>query len=842
MKRIKCIFLATLLVIGAAASYPVKAEAASAPQGMKLVSENEYLALYINEEDASVAVFDKEGANYWYTNPLNADEDAIASKYYKRALKNQLSVQFFNENVQSQTMDSYADCVSNGAFSIAESGNGVSVLYNFGKTASTLTIPEAISFERMSMFTEKMAEKELKKVNRNYTLVEWTSLKDDEKDTYLERFPGYEGKSFYVLRGGIKDYLKEEIAGYFFNAGYTEEELEFDANEAGGVEGESQDPWFDITLKYELDGRNLCVSVPIEELSYNDNGFYLTSINILPYFGAASGEDGYMLVPDGSGALLRFDNGKVAYPSYIASVYGNDITKLILSEKAGEMEDSFSIKMPVFGIKKDNGALFAIIESGDALATINADVSGRTSSYNNIYAGFSYLQYGPVSLGDMYGANSYQLYSCEGPSEDYSIRYSFLGREEADYVSMAKCYREYLIDRGVLTDRVSAENPLFTAEFIGAIDTYASFAGIKYSATRALTPFDEAEDVINRLTENGISNKAVVYDGWSTGGIRGAAASNDKAIAKLSSKEKLKDFVKNLSGNGTSVYLTEDLQYVYDDLAFDGYSELSDAPCYFDHTKVKAFEYGIANRETEGKLASVVSPRFIGRFIDYSVDAMDKYEGAGINIGTASWNLYSDLLESRYTDRAMAKKLYETESEKLLGHADKILCDNANAYAWRNADSIMNIPLYSNDTRILDEEIPFYGMVLHGYVEFTGEPLNMADDYRESLARAVECGAGLHYLWITRENSELKETDYDNLYSVNADNWFDTAVNDYARVREVLGGLEDKEITGHEMLSNGITIVTYEDGTEIFINFNSNATRYDGLDIDGFGFVARKGE
>lgn len=43
----------------------------------------------------------------------------------------------------------------------------------------------------------------------------------------------------------------------------------------------------------------------------------LTSVSLLPYFGAGeSGEDGYALVPDGSGALIRFsDSGRGASPT-----------------------------------------------------------------------------------------------------------------------------------------------------------------------------------------------------------------------------------------------------------------------------------------------------------------------------------------------------------------------------------------------------------------------------------------------------------------------------------------------------------------------------------------------
>ena len=45
--------------------------------------------------------------------------------------------------------------------------------------------------------------------------------------------------------------------------------------------------------------------------------------------------------------------------------------------------------------------------------------------------------------------------------------------------------------------------------------------------------------------------------------------------------------------------------------------------------------------------------------------------------------------------------------------------------------------LYSNDFKILDKDIPFYELVFHGYVDFSGEPLNLADSYEISLLKCV---------------------------------------------------------------------------------------------------------
>ena len=94
----------------------------------------------------------------------------------------------------------------------------------------------------------------------------------------------------------------------------------------------------------------------------------LTSVSLLPYFGAGeSGEDGYALVPDGSGALIRFsDSGRGASP-YNQPVYGSDPSvKLLLKS----VDNTQSVRLPVFGMQKAGHAFLAVIHAGAAAASI----------------------------------------------------------------------------------------------------------------------------------------------------------------------------------------------------------------------------------------------------------------------------------------------------------------------------------------------------------------------------------------------------------------------------------------------------------------------------------------
>ena len=71
---------------------------------------------------------------------------------------------------------------------------------------------------------------------------------------------------------------------------------------------------------------------------------------LLENFGAASAqENGYLFVPDGSGALIYYNNGKTSRQSYTAQVYGADWSVNFLSDQKPEYDTNLSIKLPVFG-------------------------------------------------------------------------------------------------------------------------------------------------------------------------------------------------------------------------------------------------------------------------------------------------------------------------------------------------------------------------------------------------------------------------------------------------------------------------------------------------------------
>ena len=834
------VLMTLILLFSAVPVTPVSAETtvSEIPEGMTKVAENDSLALYFNEEDTGIAVMNKKSGDVFFSNPQDTDKDTLATPFQKKQLKAQIFLRYFNENVQEGNMDNYNDSIEDGQFVFEKLEDGLKITYSMGEGAVKLLLPSVISVERMDAFAEQLENAQSKKLLRNYTKYELDTLKAGEKKDVLETYPIIETHSIYVLKAATKDYIKEELSQYLQDVGYTWDDYEFDLTD-NGYTVENTKPWFNIPLTYRLEGENLVAEIDPNEVEYNEDGYYLVDIEMLPYFGAAlKGTKGYLFVPDGSGALINFDNQSTTI--YSAKVYGQDVTMNVLNPSKSQIDQTVTVKLPVFGAKLSSKAWYAVIEDGDGYADITASVSGRINSYNNVYAGFQYLEYGTSSLGDVVGSNSFQMYSKADFSGNYKLRFAFLSGEDANYSGMATGYRNYLIKNEVLRERLAANDVPFYVEYIGAIDKSATFLGIKYSAVTPVTTYAQAEEIVDTLLDSGISDLNVIYSGWANGGLHGSAHTKLKPIGKLSkggvSQSK---FLSHMEEKNVDTFFTAEFQHAYKDGFADGYTLLGSAPKYFDLSPVKEATYYLSNDMSDendkifllkSSLAEKVTSQYRKKF--------SGKENIGFNIGTISYNLYTDQQPENYTDRQKAKN-YNTAAIQKLNETfpGRLMGDNANAYMLGQITDLINAPFDSNHARIIDTPVPFYEMVLHGYMNYAGDCMNLTDDYNTTLLKSLETGAGLYFKWIYSDNSILKETDFDSLYSVNYTNWIDTAIEDYKRVSEVLAPLSDQTILKHETLSKKTVRVTYEKGTQILLNYSDEDVTIDGRKVAGKSFA-----
>ena len=111
---------------------------------------------------------------------------------------------------------------------------------------------------------------------------------------------------------------------------------------------------FRLSLEYTLDDDgNLDVRLPANGIRYDESSFQLTNIRPLPYFGAGSNDyEGYTFFPDGSGALVRFQDVTTKPLILSSKIYGEDYAYQNVSGQHKEV-----MRMPVYGVVETNVAV-----------------------------------------------------------------------------------------------------------------------------------------------------------------------------------------------------------------------------------------------------------------------------------------------------------------------------------------------------------------------------------------------------------------------------------------------------------------------------------------------------
>ncbi|GAF63858.1 hypothetical protein BTS2_0750 [Bacillus sp. TS-2] len=786
----------------------------------ELVAENSELMMFVNMATYELAIIVKETGDIWFSNPPDKDADSIAVGISREQLYSQFSLTYFNRNAQELTMNSYSDSVEKGQAEMEVIENGIRVNYTVGEEVSGYLIPQIISQARMEPFISEMSAEEAAVIQDIY------SLNEDEE--------------IFVLRSGTAVFIQEDAESYFKNAGYSIEDY-YQDNEENEVEG-AGGAVFTIPVEYRLENEHFLVTIPVDEV-INSELYTLTDIRLLEYFGTANLEDeGYLFVPDGSGALINLNNDKTSSTAYVSNVYGMDETRTY--NQVTNRDKKYSAKLPVFGLKKEGSAFLAIIEDGETYASVFADIAGKTDSYNKAFADFSYLPYGRSSLDNMTGSGILQLYQSEPYQGNFQVRYGFLSGEEATYSGMAQFYQDYLVDKGVLSNPVKEDSLPFYLGVIGGVHVTKSFLGIPYQGIEPLTNFSQMKDLVDGLLAENIDHLKIKLEGWFNGGVHHYSPNKIQVLKEINSELSLIELQEYMNQINTPIYYDVDFGYVYDEKSFDGFSSNRQATRYFDNQLVSLQDYNLATR----RIDSSTSSRFIlnsSHLNEVTTNFLDSARNQdlsldGLSLRTITSTVSSDFSRRNFIDRQSSKDSIEEAMKRLESEDIQLMGVNSNAYAFDYVLDILETPMNSNQFAILDEDIPFYQLVINGYISYSGDPLNLSDNYENELLKTIETGAGLYYQWIYESDSLLKETDFDHLYSVNAHNWFEEAITLYHEINQRLQAIHGQKMVEHQKVLEQVYKVTYENGVTVYVNYSNEEVMIDQVVISAKDFAVEE--
>ncbi len=781
-----------------------------AKQPKSYVLENKFIKFEMDPETTNFTVLQKNTGKVWHSSPVDAKSDKIALTKEKNNMMSAVLLKYSTENGNDDTYDTYTNSVLRKFYNIEKKGEEITVNYTVGQMDREYVFPLILYQSELDKWTEGLTKSQIAAVGRAYHKYNKSSFKGADLETMLDKYPGMEDETLYLVFENIQTHVKVQMEDIFGKQGFTYEDY-LKNKELYKETNIKEVPAFNISMSYKLDGNALIVTVPFSEISYRLK-YPATQVSILPYFGAAGRDDeGYMLIPEGSGSIINFNNGKTKQNGYYADCYGWDYAterKAVITETRAAF--------PAFGIAYPDSSVLSIINKGAEYAGVTAEIAGKLGSYNYIRADYNLLhreQYEVTARSQ----SSQFVYEAQLPQNEY-IEQSFIFIDSGSYVDMAKTYRNKLFAGEKKTD--SKDVPL-AVEIVGAIEKVQQVAGMPKVKPYTLTSYDDAAKIINEIDELGMKNVNYKLSGFINGGIRQKLMSSVKFIPALGGKSSFKNLVKNTENASAKLYLDGAVQTAYRSNIFNGFFKYRDAARFVSDELCELYEYSQLwyGRDKEQDSYFLLNSKLREKGSENLIKTVAKYNVDGVSFRDNGNILSSDFNERRLSTRATeaAKQLdqFNNAVDKGLG----IMINGGNDYAVRSADFITNIPLHGNKYAIIDAFVPFYQIALHGYVNYAGNPINLAYEKDQLILESAEAGAGLQFSFMNSKSERLQETNYTEYYASNFDSWKEKFEEIYNEYNSKMAPVMNSPIVGHEFVGENVTKTTFENGYEVYVNF-----------------------
>lgn len=590
-----------------------------------------------------------------------------------------------------------------------------------------------------------------------------------------------------------------------------------------------------FTIEFCVNGDALTVTIPEDSIIDGEKN-YLVAIDLMPFFGAsADTDDGYYLYPNGPGELYRFKDVSLRQNSlkeYVIPYYSPHTVNMADIERNDAEHTLIEAMLPVYGVKIGDSAFAAVLEEGAAYSALNIAPGGVAISLNRIFNTFVYRKsYGVYGSSISIGGGSQVfplavLLDSERYPGDRKMRYIFLAGESADYSGMAGAVRERYIESGMLPEKALGGDKLpVVLDILGGITEQKLF----FTFFKKLTTFDEARQIAEELSGSGVENLIINLRGWGKKGLLGAPA-NTPASMKLGGKRGLMSLADACNALGVKLFLEVNYVDVYD--GNGGYSLASDVardPNNYMYTNSDKNHY-------------LMSPASALTKTNELLDYIDGIGVSGITFERVGRLVYSD---HHRNHASLADTTIRVWSQMLKNAAKKVggaAASGGNLYVVKDADILMDIPDRSVSVLFGDETVPFYQMVVHGSVYYTGTQVNLFYDSVMQKLKMIEYGYIPYYELTWVSSRELSGTDYNVLFSSEYEHWKDHITSLSAELSENLGDTYGAYMTRHEKLADGVYKVSYDNGREVYINYTAQAWSADGIIVPGGDYVVIGGE
>lgn len=817
---------------------PLSGEKLANDAGKVVLAENGGKTLSLNTETLTLEVKDEKG-NVFSTAVKSADSGS------ERAL---LVLTYLGEDNNIHEWNSYDQSVAFGSYELYRLENGVRIDMNLNEGESNRFyeyLPRKMSPERYEeMFKggiERLrdsGELDETKAGRYLQTLSLVYKRSLQEECYAVTYTGTPPAS------AVTQMI--EVAGL---VGYTQEMLLEDADTYGFSVSFAEPAQFDIVLEVTLEEGELKAHIPSGACVSINNYYTIQEIDVFPNFGAVTAaqyEEGQILIPDGSGALVDFNSYKADVRDYERPFYDNDYYKdYYFQPQYGE-----ELYMPVFGMlygpadRTEKGFL-AIVEEGDRNGYIHMKLASKdadSSKYNKVFASFELAQYTRVKINGPYSESSANYLVNTGMQNiDCTVRYQFYGAKSG-YFDLAKGYQNYLAGREGIEKRYGDGSAKLYLEVVGALNVTKRFVGIPYSSEYSMTNYKELLAMMEELQG---TEYLMQYDGVFNNGWNGKMNNRAKLSSSNGSKKDWKAVQEYAEANGIPLFLETSITRVWDNgngfrASRQAVRDFANDPAVNSrYMTVLGIKLSAISDGMEHDTYYTLSPKYLDDVTDGFLKKAKDYRY--LSVGDMAGMYYADYRFNSFISGEQGNMVLERNLAKL-AEGRELALTNPHIDKIGYGSIAVDISRESSDYLTFSETIPFKQLVMNGLIDYTTEDVNISSrNPAYFVLQSAETGAYPKFILTAKNVDVLQNSDYSYLYSVQYPLIKDKIEAVYRECSEIRSRIGTSEITGHECLADGVYRTTYATGVQVTVNYNLyDVTLEDGATIGAEGYLVEE--
>lgn len=601
-----------------------------------------------------------------------------------------------------------------------------------------------------------------------------------------------------------------------------------------------------IPVEFRLNSYGLEVNILTSEIKEYGT-LKVATISVLPYFSAvADDEDGYIMVPDGCGALMYLSPEKDDFRSftYKKEVYGRDEI-LSLKQITTKSED---ILIPAFGLKTSKKAMMGLITEGDSVSSIQIFPEGIKTGYNCISPLLTVRESDMLSLyeGSSNAISAFAFNDQPVQLNAYKIQYFFLEEDSANYSEMAKMAANYYKDTYKLNERNYDGTASVYISTLGSVKKNTNVFGIPVNKPTAVTDFEKAQKIIEQLKKEGVQKINLLYEGVFSGGTEDKYPVNANIEPVLGGQSGLKNLLRFASTQNATVFPMVDLVRIYRSGGKISKTKDSSRSIKGVYKEIYPLQISSGTPDKKTNSYSIVKSELLPQIYSRNISELKKlgiadFGDSGMNILSADYQkkYFGADEKSTGTDRVQALSYKKETMGYVHSQVNQYLVKQFYSYMLPYITNISELPIKSSGIIGITEDIPFIQMVVNRFVEYSSTPLNFQTNHDNVLLKMLEYGSMPSIYMIGIDSQTLNDTVAKYSYTGNYTDWVSKTVSMTKQFESVYNKLKNQTFIAHEKLANGIYKSTYSKGSSIYVNYSNKMIKIENSEIPAMSFFIK---